>query len=303
VSSADFSRLTAIVHTCDRPHGIDRLVKSVGWLYPQLRVLVADDSAKPHALKGADAVKVPAGAGVSASRNALLSRVRTPYVLVLEDTMELSRRSGVDRLLELVAAGKLDIAAGDIIRCQRRFGLFTSRKPDPAHAVFEFESDAMRIIPASRGVNPPGPALKTITILAACGLATTAIGLLWNETFPINKKLWTSSFVMLTGGLAMTGLAACLALFDVAGYRRLARPFAIVGVNAITVYVGAGLLARLLTSTHIGELTTKGWIYQNVFTDHIADPKAASLGYALLNVAVWWLAAWIMARRGWSLRV
>jgi hypothetical protein len=157
VSSADFSRLTAIVHTCERPHSVDRLVKSVGWLYPQLRVLVADDSPKPHALKGADAVKVPAGAGVSAARNALLSRVRTPYVLVLEDTMELSRRSGVDRLLELVASGKLDIAAGEIIRCQRRLGLFTSRKPEPGHAAFEFVSDTMRIVPASRGVHPPGP--------------------------------------------------------------------------------------------------------------------------------------------------
>jgi predicted acyltransferase len=142
-----------------------------------------------------------------------------------------------------------------------------------------------------------------IIVLVACGLAFAAIGLLWNPIFPINKKLWTSSFVLLTGGLAMIGLAGCLALFDIADYRRLARPFAIVGVNAITIYVGAGLLARLLGSTHIGQLTTKGWIFTNLFTDHIADPKIASLGYALLNVAFWWLVAWIMARRGWSLRV
>ncbi|HEX6960420.1 MAG TPA: hypothetical protein VF175_01025, partial [Lacipirellula sp.] len=137
----------------------------------------------------------------------------------------------------------------------------------------------------------------------ACGLAIAAVGLLWNQVLPINKKLWTSSFVLLTGGLATIGLAGCLALFDAADHRRLARPFAIVGVNAITVYVGAGLLARLLASTHIGELTAKGWIYKNAFTDHIADPKIASLGYALLNVAVWWLVAWVMARRGWAFRV
>jgi predicted acyltransferase len=143
----------------------------------------------------------------------------------------------------------------------------------------------------------------TIAVLIACGLALAALGLLWNENFPINKKLWTSSFVLLTAGLAMIGLAGCLALFDIAGYRRLARPFAIVGVNAITIYVGAGLLARLLVATHVGELTTKGWIYKELFTDTLADPKVASLGYALLNVAFWWLIAWIMARRGWSLRV
>jgi hypothetical protein len=159
VSSADFSRLTAIVHTSERPGSVDRLVKSVGWLYPQLRVLVADDSAKPQPITGADSVKVPAGAGVSAARNALLSRVRTPYFLLLEDGMELNRRSGVERLLELVATNKLDIAAGDVVACRRRFGLFTSRKPMSAHGAFEFEADTIRITPApqaSRGVYPHG---------------------------------------------------------------------------------------------------------------------------------------------------
>jgi hypothetical protein len=158
VSSADFSRLTAIVHTCDRRGSVDRLIKSVGWACPQLRVLVADDSSKPQPVAGADLVKTPAGAGVSACRNTLLSRVRTPYFLLLEDGMELNRRSNVERLLELVSSNQLDIAAGDVVRCQRRLGLFTSRQPDPAHVTFEFESDTLRLVPgaASRGVPAPG---------------------------------------------------------------------------------------------------------------------------------------------------
>jgi hypothetical protein len=88
----------------------------------------------------------------------MLSRVRTPYFLVLEDAMELHRRSGVERLLELVESGKLDIAAGDIVACRRRFGLFTSRKPEPAHASFQFEGDALQLATseASRGVPAPG---------------------------------------------------------------------------------------------------------------------------------------------------
>ncbi len=164
MSSADFSRLTAIVHANGRPRSIDRLIKSVGWLYPQLRLLVADDSSKPQPITGADAVKVPAGVGVSACRNALLARVRTPFFLLLEDTMELSRRSGVERLLEHVAANRLDVAAGEVIRCQRRFGLFTTRKLEPAHATFEFDADTLKIAPghrpslseASRAVPGPG---------------------------------------------------------------------------------------------------------------------------------------------------
>jgi len=63
------------------------------------------------------------------------------------------------------------------------------------------------------------------------------------------------------------------------------------------------LMARVLSSTHIGDLTTHQWIYQHLFTDHIANPKLASLGFALLFVAVWWLIAWAMSRRGWSLKV
>jgi hypothetical protein len=158
VSSADFSRLTAIVHTCDRRGSVDRLIKSVGWACPQLRVLVADDSSKPQPVAGADLVKTPVGAGVSACRNTLLSRVRTPYFLLLEDGMELNRRSNVERLLELVSSNQLDIAAGDVVRCQRRLGLFTSRQPDPAHVTFEFESDTLRLVPgaASRGAPAPG---------------------------------------------------------------------------------------------------------------------------------------------------
>jgi hypothetical protein len=150
VPAADLSRLTAIVHTCDRPASIDRLIKSTGWLYPQLKVLIADDSRKPRPVAGADLVKVAPGVGVSACRNALLSRVRTPYFLLLEDNLELSRRSGVERLLELVAASQLDIAAGDLIRRKRRFGLFTSRKADPGHALFEFGADALKLMPGHR---------------------------------------------------------------------------------------------------------------------------------------------------------
>jgi hypothetical protein len=166
VSSADLSRLTAIVHTCDRPHSIERLVRSIGWLHPQLRILVADDSRKPQEIAGADIIRLPADVGVSAARNALLARVRTPYFLLLEDDFELSRRSGIGRLLDLVAQNQVDIAAGELIRCQRRFGLFTRRTPEPAHAKFEFEADALKLIPAttasravssaSGGVNPPG---------------------------------------------------------------------------------------------------------------------------------------------------
>ncbi|HEX4414203.1 MAG TPA: DUF5009 domain-containing protein [Lacipirellulaceae bacterium] len=143
----------------------------------------------------------------------------------------------------------------------------------------------------------------TVIKLAICGLLIALIGQAWHFAFPINKKLWTSSFVLLTGGLAMTTLAACLWLFDIRGWRRLARPFEIVGVNAIFVFVCSGLLSMALTRNKIGDLTAHGWLYQHLVTSWIHDPKMASLGMAIITVGFWWFMCWVMARLGWSIRV
>lgn len=152
----------------------------------------------------------------------------------------------------------------------------------------------------------------TVRWLVVAGLIVAAVGLAWGTVFPINKKLWTSSFVLLTSGVGMTGLGLCLGLFDVAGYRKLARPFEIVGINAIFIFVGSGLLSQLLGAIEMKivdadggaeAISAKGWIYKELFTDHVSDPKLASLMFAAATVAFWWIILWGMARRGWSVRV
>jgi predicted acyltransferase len=149
-----------------------------------------------------------------------------------------------------------------------------------------------------RGVN-----YRTVAMLAIFGLVLAAVGQSWHFAFPINKKLWTSSFVLLTAGLAMVVLAGCLLKYDIWGWRRLARPWEIVGINAIFVFVGSGLLAILLRDIRIEGKSGHAWLYQHLFTSWITDPRIASLGYALMIVAFWWLVCWIMSRFGWSIRV
>jgi hypothetical protein len=153
VSSVDLSRLTAIVYTSERPRSIARLVCSVQSSYPELRLLVADDSRQPKPAAGADWIRLPADVGVGAGRNAALARVRTPYFLLLEDECELTRRTHLEKLLTLVAEGRLDLAAGDSVRCHKKFGLFTRRTPDPAHATFEFTGDTLRLCPGHRSAD------------------------------------------------------------------------------------------------------------------------------------------------------
>jgi len=149
-----------------------------------------------------------------------------------------------------------------------------------------------------RGVN-----YATVVLLVGCGAICVEIGLLWGLAFPINKKIWTSSYVLLTGGLAMQLLAGSLVMFDLWGWRRLARPFEIVGVNAIFAFVASGLVAILLNSVNVGGLSAHEWLYQNLFTSWIADPKLASVGFSGMTVAFWWFVCWVMARLGWSIRV
>src|SRR5206468_6315032 len=78
------------------------------------------------------------------------------------------------------------------------------------------------------------------------GTACLFAGSAWGATFPINKALWTGPFVLLTGGLAMIGLALCYWLVDLKGHRRWAAPFRVFGANAIAAYTLAAIGARLL---------------------------------------------------------
>lgn len=148
-----------------------------------------------------------------------------------------------------------------------------------------------------------GANTNTVVWMIVVGLTVFATGLVWGHWFPIGKKLWTSSFVLVTAGLAMVVLAGCLLKFDVWGWRRLARPWEIVGVNAIFVFVASGLVAQLLGILQIGGTSAHGWLYSKLFTSWISDPQLASLAFAVATVTFWWLILWTMSRRGWSVRV
>ena len=76
---------------------------------------------------------------------------------------------------------------------------------------------------------------KTIT-LVIFGIAAIAVALLWNMHFPINKKLWSSSFIMLTSGLGFLILALFYWVIDVKGYKKWAFFFKVIGMNSLTVY-------------------------------------------------------------------
>lgn len=134
------------------------------------------------------------------------------------------------------------------------------------------------------------------------GAVCVAIGWAWNAFFPINKALWTSSYVLFTGGLALQFLALCYWLIDIKGYRRWARPFEVFGLNAIALYVVAEVIAVLLGEIKVGGNSVGSLIYNHLFASW-ASPINASLAFALCFVLVCFFLMWILYRRKIFLKV
>jgi predicted acyltransferase len=122
------------------------------------------------------------------------------------------------------------------------------------------------------------------------GLAGVAGGLAWHLWFPINKSLWTSSYVLFTGGVASAALAGChwsIDLNDAPVIRRVAEPFVALGRNAILLFVVSGLLAKSLIYLKWPDasMSLARWIYLHGFAP-LASPYNASLLYAIANLAL-----------------
>ena len=114
-------------------------------------------------------------------------------------------------------------------------------------------------------------------------------GLIWNLFFPINKALWSSSFVLYAGGIATLGLTLAYWLIDVQGYRRFTYFFLPFGANAITAYIMADFIPYFMGFIKIGG---KG-LYNAVFTP-VLSPVNASLASGIFTVLVIWVIMWFL---------
>lgn len=148
---------------------------------------------------------------------------------------------------------------------------------------------------------------RKLTGIFAAGVILVAAGLLWNLAFPINKKLWTSSYVLYAGGIALLFLGTVYWLVDVQGKKGWIKPFVVYGTNALFAFVLSGLVAKTLGlvkwTTAAGETQSLGqWIYQSLFLSWLPD-YPASLGYAVLNVLFILGITWILYSRRIFIRV
>ena len=161
------------------------------------------------------------------------------------------------------------------------------------------------------------PETKTAWMFTAGSLLLLA-GQWMNPWLPINKNLWTSSYAVFMAGMALICFAVCYWLVDVQGWRKWAKPFAIYGMNAITVFVLAGILGRLSLEIKLanaaGEtVALKTFLYDKFFAPFaspatapflscLAGPRNASLLWALVYVLGLYAVAWGMYRRKWFVK-
>jgi predicted acyltransferase len=143
--------------------------------------------------------------------------------------------------------------------------------------------------------------------LAGAGVALIIAGELINPFFPINKNLWTSSFVLFTGGCALLALAACYWWVDVRAWRKGAEPWLVFGMNAILGYALAALVSEVSTDFEFlqfkgHDTTLHGWIYDKFFVPHLS-PVNASLAFGLFFTFVIFLLLWPFYRWKIYLRI
>ncbi|HKO44767.1 MAG TPA: DUF5009 domain-containing protein [Pyrinomonadaceae bacterium] len=144
-------------------------------------------------------------------------------------------------------------------------------------------------------------AYEKVAGMFAAGVGCMVIGWMWNAWFPINKSLWTSSYVFFTGGLALLVLALCYWIIDIRKHTAWTKPFVVFGVNALVLFVASGVMARLLglikvSASDGSQISLQSWIYRNVFLSWL-PPYRASLAYAIAFILVWLGLMWILYRR------
>lgn len=161
------------------------------------------------------------------------------------------------------------------------------KAPTPEQS-FEFE----------KTVGPTGmyPMLTGLFVSAVAMLVT---GFCWDMVFPINKKIWTSSYVVYTTGLATLTIATMIYLIEIRNIRGwLARFFAVFGKNALFVFALSAFLPKGLALIRLGDgVNPWNWLYKKLLIKIPGVPENGSLAYALCVITFMWMICWWMDKK------
>ncbi len=154
---------------------------------------------------------------------------------------------------------------------------------------------------AGQWIGTRRPLLERLSGLFAAGALGMMAGLMWNWSFPINKSIWTSSYVVFTAGMAAVAIATIMWIVDVQQIKRWTKPLVIYGMNPMVAFVGSGVMARciysIFTVNYHGKSTAlQTAMYESMFHSWL-DPVNASLAFAIAFVLFWFAILYFLYKK------
>jgi predicted acyltransferase len=154
---------------------------------------------------------------------------------------------------------------------------------------------------SGRLIELTGDTVEIIKKLVAIGSVNVAIGYLWGFIFPINKALWTSTYVLYTGGLAMIFLAFLLWFIDVKGFKKWAKPFIHFGTNPLAIYMFSGIYVLIIVylisiPTAEGSISGYDYLYSQICVP-LAGNMNGSLLFAIAHIIFFWFLTYILYKK------
>lgn len=195
-----------------------------------------------------------------------------------------------------------------------RFGLgnhiwISSRNWDPEGILSTIPAavTGMLGVLAGRWIASPRSLAERLNGLFAAGALVMMAGMAWNWVFPINKSIWTSSYVLFCGGMAAIGIATTMWIVDVHQRKGWTKFFVVYGTNPLIAFAGSGVLARciytLFKVNYQGKvIPVQAAIYRTLFQSWLS-PVNASLAFAIAFVLFWYVILDVLHRKGIYLKV
>lgn len=149
---------------------------------------------------------------------------------------------------------------------------------------------------AGRFIQQNGQNYETIAKLMMAGALLVLVSLWWDLFFPINKKLWTSTFVLHTVGIDLLVLPILIFLIDMVGIKKWTYPFEVFGKNTLFIYLLSEVFVVILWTVPVGDQSLYKWIYSSIFNPVFGDSLGSFL-FAFWIMASCWIVGWVMDKR------
>jgi predicted acyltransferase len=137
-------------------------------------------------------------------------------------------------------------------------------------------------------------------MVVACALIVAA--LIWHMVFPINKKIWTSSFVLLTTGLSIAIISVLIYVIQVSKKENWTPFFTVFGKNPLFIYILSGLLINIMSMIPVGNSNLASWLFSDFFGS-VFNPYNASFLFAIFYMLCNWFVGFLLDRKGIYIRV